>query len=195
MRRFLITISGMIGCFLGTSFAFSGGSQAQGSPQGTATGVVRASGTVMPEQVFDIYPSVAGSIQRLGTDPQDSNRSLDWGTKVKRGTVLAYLDPAPYQALLAQARTDLQRAEAGLRLAVAKATQAEREFQRMKKQAGDKADDLFDLAVRQAILDVAKAAVLDWKSLPWHKRKQLLQRAELNLSSCTIQVSYRWHRY
>jgi HlyD family secretion protein len=149
------------------------------------TGVVKATGTLQPQEIVDIGAQVSGTILKLGADPNDEKKTIDWGTKVKAGTVLAQLDPASYQAALAQAQADLQRAEASLRLAVARAALAERELKRTKKREADKIVDSLDVDVAKAAVDVAKAVVtLEERGVA--QNKAAIRTAELNLSYCTI---------
>jgi HlyD family secretion protein len=150
-----------------------------------AAAVVKALGTVEPEEVVDVGAKVAGVVQRLGADPRDASKAIDFNTAVKAGTVLVQLDPAPYQAAAAQARADVRRAEAGLRLATAKVTLAERELERAKRRAADKTADASEVEVAQAAVEVARAGVAVEEAAV-AQGKAALQRAELNLNDCTI---------
>src|SRR6516165_6667512 len=75
--------------------------ETQAVRRGPLTPVVRAVGTLEPEEVVDVGARVAGTIQQFGTDP---NKPIDYGSVVKAGTVLAQLDPRPYEAELDRAR-------------------------------------------------------------------------------------------
>src|SRR5262249_24418942 len=92
---------------------------------------ISATGVVQPEEVVDVGAQVAGQIKSLGPDPQDSNRTVDYGSVVEQGTVLARIDDALYasdvdQALASveQAKANQQRAEADLQQLRAKLRQA-----------------------------------------------------------------------
>src|SRR4051812_29083677 len=76
-----------------------------------AASAVQAEGEVEPAEVFRVSASVPGVIGRLGPDPADNTRSVDFNTRVKRGTLLASVDAAPYQAALERERAGLQHAE------------------------------------------------------------------------------------
>src|SRR5437868_1467131 len=60
---------------------------------------VRATGTVEPEETVDVGAQVVGRIKELGKDPRGTtnpkyaNKTVDYGTPVKKGTVLAKVDP------------------------------------------------------------------------------------------------------
>src|SRR5262245_44592331 len=88
---------------------------------------VKATGTVGPEEPIDSHVRVAGVIQKFGTDPDDRTTSVDFGTRVREGTVLLQIDPAPYEARARQAKEQVQRAQGQVRLAAAKVALAERE--------------------------------------------------------------------
>src|SRR5438093_5713479 len=98
---------------------------------------ISATGTVEPEEVVDVGAQVAGQVKSLGPDPQDSMRTVDYGTAVEQGTVLARIDDALYAsdvdqslASVEQAKANQQRAEADLQQLRAKLRQAERDWQR-----------------------------------------------------------------
>lgn len=74
--------------------------------------VVTATGTVQPTEIVDVNASMSGKIQQLGTDPQDSAKTIDAGTKVKKGTVLAQFDSSIYEADVVRAKADLKLATA-----------------------------------------------------------------------------------
>jgi len=96
---------------------------------------ISATGTVEPEEVIDVGAQVAGRILAFGKDVD--GRSVDYGSMVKEGTVLAQIDDSLYSAEAAQAearvnnaKAGLQRAEADLEQLQAKLYQAERDWQR-----------------------------------------------------------------
>src|SRR3954463_6273406 len=65
---------------------------------------VRATGTIEPEETVDVGAQVVGRIKELGkdprgiTDPDYANRSVDYGTPVSKGTVLATVEPQVFLA-------------------------------------------------------------------------------------------------
>jgi HlyD family secretion protein len=159
--------------------------QEQAVTRGPLTAVVRATGTLEPEEVVDIGAQVSGTIQQFGTDPADEKKTVDFGTVVKKGTVLALLDPAPYEAKVVRARAAVQRAQARLRLSRAKVALAEQALRRAKKRQADKTADATDVEVAQAELDVARAAVpVDEADIA--TSEAALQHAQMNLRYCTI---------
>src|SRR3954469_14744003 len=60
---------------------------------------VRATGTIEPEETVDVGAQVVGRIKELGvdprarTDPNFSNKTVNVGTPVKKGSVLATVTP------------------------------------------------------------------------------------------------------
>jgi HlyD family secretion protein len=81
------------------------------------TGKVEASGVLQPEDVVDVGARVPGRVQRLGTDPQNRGKTVDFGTRVEAGTVLLQLDPTLYQSRMDKARAQLDKARAALKAA------------------------------------------------------------------------------
>src|SRR5437016_13683703 len=59
---------------------------------------ISATGTVEPEELVDIGAQVAGQVKSLGQDPKDSSRTVDYGSEVAEGTILARIDDALYAA-------------------------------------------------------------------------------------------------
>lgn len=125
--------------------------------------VVRATGTIEPEETVDVGAQVVGRIKELGkdprgqsdpnyanksvdvgttvkkgtvlatVDPQFANKSVDYGSPVGKGMVLAQIDPAIYKAQFDQATASLKAAEANVMQAEAKLNQANAEWERAKR--------------------------------------------------------------
>src|SRR5438477_1995103 len=66
--------------------------------RGNLVATISATGTLEPEEVVDIGAQVAGQIKEFGRDPRDSRKSIDYGSLVDAGTVLARIDDALYAA-------------------------------------------------------------------------------------------------
>lgn len=144
---------------------------------------ISATGTVEPEEVVDVGAQVAGQINAFGTDV--NGQTVDYGSVVDAGTVLARIDDSLYTADVEQAQANLKSAEAGVAQAQAKLEQAHQDWKRAQKlgpsealapSAYDQYKAAFevagaDLAVAQATVGQTRAA---------------LHRAERNLGYCTI---------
>jgi HlyD family secretion protein len=162
---------------------------------------ISATGTVEPEEVVDIGAQVAGQIKSLGPDPLDSTKTVDYGTTVEEGTVLARIDDALYAsdvdqctASLDVAKANQQRAESDLLQLRAKLTQAEADLRRAKelqRSPGAIAPQDFDQF--QASYDTAKAALAVGEASIVQAKKSVAQseavlsKAKKNLGYCTIQ--------
>lgn len=100
---------------------------------------VRATGTVEPEETVDVGAQVVGRIKELGkdprckTDPQFANKSVDYGSPVDEGTVLAQIDPAIYKAQFDQAAASVAQAEAHVLQSQAQLAQANAEWERAQR--------------------------------------------------------------
>jgi HlyD family secretion protein len=77
---------------------------------------VNATGSVEPEEVIDIGSQVTGQILKFGpADPtKPDGPTVDYCTPVKKGQVLAEIDPRIYKAQLAKMEAALKVAEAAL---------------------------------------------------------------------------------
>jgi HlyD family secretion protein len=125
--------------------------------------VVRATGTVEPEETVDVGAQVVGRIKSLGKDPrgqapphvankpiegktaetntnaltaydpQFANKPVDYGSPVIKDMVLAQIDPAIYKAQFDQATASLKAAEANVLQTQAKLNQAEAEWVRAQR--------------------------------------------------------------
>lgn len=71
--------------------------------RGDLLSTISATGTVEPEEVVDVGAQVMGLIVEFGSDPHAPSKSIDYGSVVEKGTVLARIDPTPFEAALDQA--------------------------------------------------------------------------------------------
>jgi HlyD family secretion protein len=81
---------------------------------------IDATGTLEPEEVVDVGAQVAGQILTFGTDAD--GKTVDYGSRVEQGTVLANIDEALPQADVKQAEAQVKSAQAGVELAEARVT-------------------------------------------------------------------------
>ncbi len=158
---------------------------------------ISATGTIEPEEVIDVGAQVAGRILKFGKDK--NNKTIDYGSVVEEGTVLAQIDDSLYAADAAQAaaqvqqsRASLERAKADIEQAKAKLYQAQRDWERAQKLGHSEAlaETVYDayksgyetavanLAVNQAAIEQAMAAV--------SQSEAVQKRAQRNLGYCTI---------
>jgi HlyD family secretion protein len=130
-------------------------STALGNPGQT----VEAKGTLEPEEVVEIGSQVTGQIVRLGANPADRNKTVDFGTAVDEGTVLAQIDDTLYTARVAQGKARVASAEANVKLEGARLALAEREVRKVANQLAKKlvTEDEQDIAGVRC--DVARARV------------------------------------
>jgi HlyD family secretion protein len=120
--------------------------------QGDIQNVVQATGSITAVTTVQVGSQVSGTIQKL---------YVDFNSHVKKGEVIAQIDPALFQGALLQANADLQDARANLgsakaALAKAQATEAQTHLDYTRYQELAK-----DGVVPQQQFDSAKAA---WQS-------------------------------
>lgn len=163
---------------------------------------ISATGTVEPEEVVDVGAQVAGMVREFGTDV--NGKTVDYGSEVDTGTVLARIDDSLYAADVAQSRAQLQQnkasvlqAQANVLQAGAKMADAQRDWERAEKLGPSEAlaptsYDAYkanfevaksNLAAAEGAVEQAKAAV--------DLSQAALQRSERNLSYCTIKSPVR----
>src|SRR6266404_146140 len=111
--------------------------------RGSVTASISASGTIEPEEVVDVGAQVAGLIKSFGTDFH--GKTIDYGSVIEEGAVLAKIDESVYAADLAVARAQVVRDKAGelsaaanLDQAKAKLIQADAEWKRSQELSNSK---------------------------------------------------------
>ena len=80
--------------------------------EGDLMSVISASGTVEPEELVNVGAQVSGKIMAFGRDAE--GRSIDYGSKVASGMLLAKIDDVLYKAALSEAEAQKRQAEAAI---------------------------------------------------------------------------------
>ena len=106
--------------------------------KGDLLATISATGTVEPEEVVDVGAQVAGQINSFGKDK--NGKTIDYGSVVEEGTILAQIDDSLYAADVAmanaqvlQARAGVLRTEADLGQLKSRLNQAKRDWDRAQK--------------------------------------------------------------
>jgi len=144
---------------------------------------INATGTVEPEEVIDVGAQVAGRIVSFGKDAK--GKTVDYGSLVEAGTVLARIDDSLYGADVAQAEAQLLSNKAGLQKAKADLFRTEQEWNRAQQLGPSQAlsqssYEGYEAAHKTALAQVAvsEAAI--------RQAEAVLKRAQRNLGYCTI---------
>jgi len=158
---------------------------------------ISATGTVEPEEVVDVGAQVAGQIVSFGEDAD--GKTVDYGSVVKKGTVLARIDDSLYTADEAVAEAQVRSADAGVEVAKAnleemkaKFRDAERNWFRAQKLGPSEAlaqssYDAYQSAYEtaQANVTVGRATVIQAQAAVAQAQASL-KRTQRNLGYCTI---------
>jgi len=190
MRKCFLTLVGLATAFVGAWFTYAA-DQGQPSDRSAATTArgnankVTATGTVEPEELFNVYADVPGRIVSLGTDPSNKAASICYGSSVEAGTVLARLDSKPYEFRVEQEQAGLALSEAELDQARAKLELAEAQFQQADNARKGGTIPEAELRIATANYKVAKASLAAAEAALVQK-KSALNEAQRNLSSTTI---------
>ncbi len=139
---------------------------------------IDATGTVEPEEVVDVGAQVAGRIESLGTDPRDPTRTIDYGSPVEVGTVLARINDSLYASEVDQAQAQVESAQALTESTTAQVAEAEANVERANK----------DLLQLEAKLYQAQR---DWKRAEdlWKSSRGALSEAEYDLAQFSYQAA------
>jgi len=153
--------------------------------RGELVATISATGTLEPEEVIDVGAQVAGQIKEFGVGLD--GKTIDYGSAVEAGTVLARIDDSLYKAKvdqsraavrsseqqLAQAKAKLeeakagveqakantQRADADLRQAQAKSDQANKDWTRAQSLRASSSISQQDYDAAQSAYEANRAAV------------------------------------
>jgi len=158
-----------------------------------------ATGTIEPEEVIDVGAQVAGQILAFGQDPTDSKRTIDYGSPVEQGTVLARIDESLYAPEVDIARADLglciadvRRAESELVQVRSQLHKAERDWDRTQRLKASNSISQTEFDATQSAWEMAKASVaaseadLEKAKRAVDKARGTLAKAEKNLGYCII---------
>jgi HlyD family secretion protein len=137
---------------------------------------VTATGTVSPLVTVQVGSQVSGRIQSL---------YVDFNSRVKKGQVIAKLDPQLYQAMAEQARANFLAAQANVAKAKAQALDAQRQYERSRTLADEKLVSPADRDTAQAGAAAGQAGVEAAEAALAQARASLHQ-AEVNLAYTTI---------
>jgi HlyD family secretion protein len=154
--------------------------------------VVEATGTINAVITVQVGSQVSGVISEL---------DADFNSQVKKGDIIARIDPALFEGALAQAKADLQNAEANVAVAVANTAKAKASQVQMKAdydrsiglvKTGSMSQQAFDLAKANA--DSADAQVAAAEAQEKQARAQVEQKraavevAQTNVDYTTIRA-------
>ena len=165
--------------------------------RGNLRSTISASGTIEPEELINVGAQVNGKVMKFGVDAD--GKSVDYGSRIKAGSILAQIDDVLYEAEVRQAKAAKLQAEAAIKsaranIAVSKADLllAEQNYKRAKelfpKKAMSRSD--YDAAIAtyrtaQARIGVTEASLAQAQSQLASAEASLL-KAERNLNFCVI---------
>lgn len=169
----------------GIAWLFSRGSSTELPPlrtvpieRGDLQFTIEATGTVEPEEVVDVGAQVAGKIQSLGADPRSAAKTIDYGSPVKVGTVLARIDDSLYQSDVEQAQAQVESSQALVQSTEAGVQEAQANVDRAEK----------DLLQMQAKLYQAQR---DWSRAQgaWKSSPGAISESEYDLAKSTFEAA------
>lgn len=158
---------------------------------------ISGTGTVEPEELINVGAQVNGRIMQFGTDID--GKTVDYGSKVKKGAVLALIDDVIYKSELQQAQASREQAKAAILTAEASIKEcqaneilAKNEWERAKSLAVKKIMSASEADNAQAtylasLAQSAKArASLAQAKAQLASAEAVLVKAERNLEYCSI---------
>lgn len=143
---------------------------------GSITAKVTATGTLSALVTVQVGAQVSGRIAKI---------YVDYNSIVKKGDLLAKIDPVFFEAALEQAKANAMATDANLEKALAQEADAERTLKRLKTLLDKNLAAQSDVDTAQTNYDMAKAQVSAAKAAI-AQSKAALKQAEINLSYTTI---------
>jgi HlyD family secretion protein len=150
---------------------------------GDVAATISATGTIEPIEVVDVGAQVAGLIKAFGTDA--AGKTIDYGSVVEEGAMLAKIDESVYAADLSVAKAGELTAAANLEQMNAKLDQAGAEWKRAQELYNNKLMAQVDYDTDKANYEVAKANVSVAKA-DIAQAQAGLDKAQRNLDFCII---------
>ena len=144
--------------------------------RGRLVAKVTASGTLSALVTVQVGSQVSGRLAQI---------DVDFNSPVKKGQVLAKIDPSIFEAQVEQSRANLTVSEGALEKAKVQAVDAGRQFERSKTLAEKKLIAQADLDTAQATADAAQAQVRTAEGSVAQARASLHQ-SQTNLAYTTI---------
>ncbi len=142
-----------------------------------------ATGTLEPEEVVDVGAEVGGTIKHFGASAED--KTIDYGSHVEKGAILAQLDDDTYRSVVAQAEASLLRAQADLEQARARHRQAARDWDRSRRLLPTGGVSRTEHDGYQATFETTQASLATFEAAIVQARENLNQ-ARINLGHTTI---------
>ena len=151
-RKWIAVLSVIIGVIVLAAFSLRSGDRSsyttQTVKQGDIRQIVQATGTIDAVTTVQVGSQVSGTISEL---------NADFNSKVKKGQVVAKLDPALFEGAVMQAQADLQNAEATAASAKADLLKAEATADQTQKAYVRSAALAQDGVIATQQLDIDKA--------------------------------------
>ena len=151
--------------------------------RGDVVASIGATGTIEPLETVDVGAQVAGRVSVFGKD-QDG-KTVDYGSMVREGSLLAKIDDSVYAADLSVAKAGQLSADANLEQMNAKLAQAAADWKRAQQLFASKLISEEEYDTGKASYEVAKANVSVAKSGVAQAQADL-EKAQRNLDFCTI---------
>lgn len=151
--------------------------------RGDISATIGATGTLEPIEVVDVGAQVAGRVSSFGK--ATDGKTVDYGSQVEQGALLAKIDDSVYAADLSVAQAGELSAAANLEQMQAKLDQTQAEWKRTQELYQSKLTSRSDYDTAKANYEVAKANVSVAKSAI-AQAKADLEKAQRNLDFCTI---------
>lgn len=181
MKKYIITAVLIAVAISGSIWFFSGRApkityKTSRLEKGTIVAAISATGTVNPVTTVQVGSQVSGTIQRL---------LVDYNSQVRKGQVIAEIDPALFLAQVEQSRGNALNAQAGVQKARVTLADAKRTLERNQQLVGQGIISQSDFDAAQTAYDAAQAGIKSAEAAVIQTRGALSQ-AETNLKNSVI---------
>ena len=184
-NKWLLSLTAIGLVIMLAAFTFGRKDQAQyftaKAQTGTINDVVQATGTINAVTTVQVGSQVSGTISKL---------NADFNSRVKKGQVIAELDPSLFQGALLQAEADLQNARATMASAQAELQKAQAAAAQTKADYARNAALVKDGVVSAQQFDLAKASADTNNAAVVAAEAQVKQAAaQVSLKAAAVQVA------
>jgi HlyD family secretion protein len=146
--------------------------------RGPIVATVSATGTLNPVTSVQVGTQVSGQVKEL---------YVDFNTPVKKGQLIARIDPETFEYRVRQAQADAEAARAAIGRAQVSVANAQRELDRSKELVARNFVSPAELDAKQATLDLAKADLTNARAL-LSQREASLASARVDLGRTEIRA-------
>lgn len=144
---------------------------------------VSATGTIEPTEIIDVGAQIVARVKNFGPDLDKPGKTIDYCSRVEKGTLLVQLDDLLPKSELDKAHANVRLCEADLKNWHARVKQFEADLKRIRELSGIESPATLDKAVADYEGGAAEVSMAEARLC---QAKVAVQQAEINLGYTKI---------